>query len=90
MFDRVEKTTHEFSIDDSKYINILNSVDSIGIGTIINKIYNKDEDDLCKMNSQTHMETPVIDSFNELELSSSDSEDGSSEDSEYEYSKYYK
>jgi len=91
IFDRENKRTDNFSIDDSNYINILNSNDSITLGTIINKIYRgTDTEYLQSLKSTKPISTPVIDDVNEEELSSStENDDSDSTDSEFEYSKDY-
>ena len=90
VFDRPNDITQTINIDDTNHINLLNSIDKIGIGMVINKIINKDEEYIKSISIETtELQTPVIDSFDEQELSSSSEEQDSETDEEYSYSKDY-
>lgn len=84
IFDREGKKTDNLNIDDSEHINILNSVDHVSIGTIINKICKNNIENLYQIKLNEPIQTPVIDNVNEDELSSS-TEDNDSDGSDEEY-----
>lgn len=91
IFDRVEKDTIHMKVDNSDYITILNTIDHIKIGTIINMIYKEDPNINNIITKNKIMQTPNInDNINQDELeSSTEPEDSEESDGEYEYMSDY-
>ena len=86
IFDRPGNITHSINIEDSRHINILNSIDKVSLGMIIDKIHKGEELDDVEIKE---IQTPLIDTFDEQQLSSSSEGGSSSDDEEFEYSKDY-
>ena len=91
IFDRVNKDTVNFKIDNSDHITILNTIENIKIGTILDMIYRKDTNIDNIITKNKIISTPCINddiNHNDLE-SSTEPEDSDETDDEYVYMSDY-